>query len=359
LSNSQQINTVLADVGGRYTASTSPVEQRSDDGRAPANATRGRTRPGLYAAILVVVILAATAYKLRRDGLFACEASGYGSNGYVAYCQATAYGDYDYGAFWYGLEPAASSAAKNADVLLVGNSRTQFGLSTNAVQRWFESHATKYYLLGFAYNGNMAFAGPLLQRLKPRAKFYVVSVDLFFRATPTPPAQEVMRDSSAVLVRYHEKQFWQSIHRATCSRVAALCRHESAYYRDRANGSWVEFGGREIFKTAPVVYSDTLDRETLAGDVALGRGFVSRLPVSQDCILLTVIPKGPAFTGTNLGTARAIANALGLHFVSPEVAGLRTFDGSHLDRPSAERWSTAFIQEAGPFIQKCLTQPRP
>ena len=34
------------------------------------------------------------------------------------------YGDYDHGAIWFGLEPAADAAAANAQVLFLGNSRT-------------------------------------------------------------------------------------------------------------------------------------------------------------------------------------------------------------------------------------------
>ena len=353
----QQSSTAVAEVRDQYTPTSTPMAQRPDQREPIVERTHRRARPGLYAAILVVVIVIATAYKLRTDGLFACSASGYGVDRYVAYCEATAYGDYDYGAFWYGLEPAAREAAVDADVLLVGNSRTQFGLSTNAISKWFESHAARYYLFGFAYNGNMAFAGPLLRRLKPRAKFYVISVDLFFRNTLTPPARVVMGDSSTIVARYHEKKFWQSAHRAICTRLAAICRQAPAYYRTRSNGTWVQVGADT--KTQPVVYSDTLERDTFAGDVALGRDFVSGLGVSQDCILLTVVPKGAALSGTNVGTAQAIASALGLHFVSPQLSGLTTFDGSHLDRPSAEKWSAAFIEAAGPYIQKCLTQRQP
>ncbi|HKW11721.1 MAG TPA: hypothetical protein VJO33_15145, partial [Gemmatimonadaceae bacterium] len=91
----------------------------------------------------------------------------------------------------------------------------------------------------------------------------------------------------------------------------------------------------------------------------VGRDFLSRIPVSQDCILLTVVPTTPALSSTDLGTAKAIANALGMRFVSPRLSGLVTYDRSHLERPSAERWSAAFLQEAEPYIQKCLTPPRP
>ena len=306
--------------------------------------------------MLVATMCLATAYKLRASGLFSCDAAGYAADRYVAYCQANAYGDYDYGAFWFGLEPSANAAAATADVLFLGNSRAQFAFSSNAMARWFESHTARYFLLGFGYYGNMAFAGPLLTRLQPRARVYVINVDLFFRSTPPAPAQEVMRDSAA-LGRYREKRFWQSAHRSLCARLGSLCRHELGYYRSRTNGAWIVMGGTS--KRSPAVYSDVVDPEQLEGDVALGRAFLSKLPVSRDCILLTVTPKGAALSGTKLGTAKAIAAALGLRFVSADPPGLNTFDGSHLDRESAERWSAAFMQTAGPAIQKCLTHPEP
>ena len=306
--------------------------------------------------MLVATICVATSYKLRANGLFSCDASGYGADRYVAYCQASAYGDYDYGAFWYGLEPATSAAATSADVLFIGNSRAQFALSSNAIASWFQSRRARYYLLGFAYNGNMAFAEPLLHRLKPRARAYVISVDLFFRRQPTAPAQEVMRDSA--LGKYREKGAWQLAHRTLCTRITPLCRHEFAYYRRRADGTWIVAGDGN-FKSQPVVYSDSVDHRVLDSEIALGREFVAQLPVSRDCVLLTLPPKGTVGSGTSVGTAKAIASALGLPLVAPQPEGLTTFDGSHVDRVSAEKWSSAFMGAAASSIEKCLGRQAP
>jgi hypothetical protein len=60
------------------------------------------------------------------------------------------------------------------------------------------------------------------------------------------------------------------------------------------------------------------------------------------------------YVKTKVREVNALANALGRELVMPEVEGLETFDGSHLDRPSAERWSQAFFRAAGPQILRCL-----
>jgi hypothetical protein len=356
-STMRRSNSAIGEAEVRYTADVQPAAQPGPRAEAPAPQRRSAQRPAFYVALLVVTMCVATGYKLRTNGLLSCDASGYGADRYVAYCQASAYGDYDYGAFWYGLEPATINAASNADVLFVGNSRAQFALSSNAIANWFESHLARYYLLGFAYNGNMAFAAPLLHRLKPRAKVYVVSVDLFFRRQPTPPAQEVMRDSVA-LGKYRDKNRWQSVHRALCTRIAAVCRRDFAYYRRRTDGGWIVVGDGG-FKSRPVVYSDTVDHRVLDGEVALGREFVAQLPISRECVFLTLPAKGTLGSGTSVGTAKAIAAALDLPLIAPQPEGLMTFDGSHVDRPSAERWSSAFIEAAGPSIEKCLRPAAP
>jgi hypothetical protein len=50
----------------------------------------------------------------------------------------------------------------------------------------------------------------------------------------------------------------------------------------------------------------------------------------------------------------AIAAKLGHDLLAPQIDGLLTFDGSHLDEASAERWSAAFLREAGPRIRRCV-----
>jgi hypothetical protein len=78
------------------------------------------------------------------------------------------------------------------------------------------------------------------------------------------------------------------------------------------------------------------------------------LSVNRSCTILTVVPT----LNTPVGTARATAVALGLNLVAPRLTGLLTFDQVHLDTKSAQRWSSAFLEQAGPQIQRCLSEQR-
>jgi len=61
---------------------------------------------------------------------------------------------------------------------------------------------------------------------------------------------------------------------------------------------------------------------------------------------------------TKIGNGKAIAAALRMNFVAPEISELGTVDGSHLNPESAERWSQAFFEAAGSKIRSCLEDQR-
>jgi hypothetical protein len=304
-------------------------------------------RPGAYIVIILAVVAGTFVYSLRMNGIFACQTAGYGSDRYLAYCQATKYGDYDYGAFWFDLEPEATAAAANAEVLFVGNSRMEFGLSSEAISNWFSSRAISYYLLGFSYDGNYNFEAPLLRRLHPQAKVYVINIDLFFGEYLSPPLMIIRGDPNAK-ARFEEKRGWQRIHKALCGTFPAVCGDEVAFFRSRVTGDWIVQGGQ--FESGSVSYDDRVDEDVLKAYTAAGTEFISNLPVDRDCVMLTMVPKRE--TGNE--TMRAVAAALGVNLYAPELEGLTLFDGSHLDRESKERWSSAFLEAAGPQIQACL-----
>jgi hypothetical protein len=299
--------------------------------------------------LLLAVALGAGAYSLRKYGIFSCQASGYGSDGYLGYCGATSYGDYDHGAIWFGLESAASAAAANAQVLFLGDSRAQFAFSSKATADRFSSLSVSYYLLGFSHFENYTFEAPLLRKLRPKAKVYVINIDSFFERSETGPGKTVMRDESA-RTRYEEKRQWQRTHKRICTAFKGVCGNDFAIFRSRSAGAWLATGGR--FTSEPVSYDEDIDQNTVASYTALGKEFLPTLPVGRACTILTVIPR----VKTDLVTYEAIAAALGSRLVAPALPGLSTFDGFHLNPESAQRWSAAFLEEAGPQIRKCLSQ---
>lgn len=319
------------------------VPEPGHEGFAPV------ARSLLYTGLVLAVALGTGAYSLRKYGIFDCPASGYTSDRYLGYCGATSYGDYDHGAIWFGLEPAANAAAANARVLFLGNSRTQFAFSSKATAEWFSSIPETYYLLGFSHFENQTFEVPLLRQIHPSAKVYVINIDSFFDQSETGPGRTVMRDESA-RNRYGQKRQWQPIHKAICTTFKPVCGNSEAIFRSRSTGAWIVTGDR--FTSEPVSYDENVDSKKLASYTALAKDLLPSLSPDPACTILTIVPT----VKTDLGTAKAIADALGSKLVAPELTGLITFDQVHLNLESAQRWSATFFEDAGPQIRRCLSE---
>ena len=307
-------------------------------------------QPVVYVVVLLVVLAAAFGTKLRLRGVFACPAS-YGSTAYLSDCNGRSYGDYDHGAFWYGLEPEAQRAASNARVIVLGNSRTQFGFSSPVTVRWFEQRSIPFYLLGFSHYESVTFVTPILAKVQPHARAYVINADRFFAEWLSPTSHRIFYERDA-RARYDEKQFWQRPHKAMCSIAPLLCGRELAVYRNVANGTWFTSG---TLPNDPSGVADggASDVERWPRYIELAREFVGQLKVDRQCIVLTIVPT----KDTKRVEAQAIADALGVSFIAPRVEGLTTFDGSHLDVNSAARWSAAFLDAAGPVLERCAGSP--
>lgn len=311
-----------------------------------------RAVPGLFVLLVGLSFGGAFVYKQRVEGIFACPATGYGSTAYLSDCTARTYGDYDHGAFWFGLEPQAQRAAAEADVLLIGSSRLQLAFSGGATARWFSEPGIRHYLLGFSHSETVAFLGPLLAKIRPRAKVYVVNVDRFFDDRVSPPAERILRGHD-ILERYKEKRAWQTLHKGLCAALPGACGNAVAMYRTRETGAWQRMGSGR-FDARQVSDGPPSNVERWDHYASLGEKFLAQLPVDRDCVILTIVPT----VATKRAEATAIAARLGHDLLAPQLDGLRTFDGSHLDEASAERWSAAFLREAGPRIRRCLDASR-
>ena len=191
---------------------------------------------GIYIRYFLAVF-SVLRYQFRTETIFACPATLYSSDRYIAYCDGTRYADYEHGAFAFDLEPAAENFARNADVLFLGNSRLQFAFSTAATADWFSAASARYYLLGFTYYENMVFAEELLRKIQPRAKVYVINVDDFFDRSETPPVKTILHDPAA-RNRYETKRLWQRVHEPLCKTFAVICGSQFVIFRSRETGAY-------------------------------------------------------------------------------------------------------------------------
>jgi hypothetical protein len=309
--------------------------------------------PAVYICVILVVIVVSFTYELHTATIFSCQADGYNTDRYLAYCNGTNYADYEHGAFYFDLEPSVYNFARNADVLFLGDSRLQVAFSTATTANWFSEISARYYLLGFSYYENEVFAKELLRRIRPRARVYVINVGNFFGMSESPPVKTILHDPGA-RHQYEVKRLWQRVHELVCKTFSVLCGAQFVIFRSRETGAYYDYHteGAINRKITPVSYDQAINGNVVNSNTAAAIDFLSRFAQNR-CVILTMVP----FVGTKIGNANAIAKSLGMKLVTPgNLEGLQTFDGYHLDGPSAQRWSQAFFQAAGPKIRSCLAE---
>ncbi len=318
-----------------------------DAGDDDARASGRRGRPHAFIAFVVLAMAVAFVVHTRREGVFACPAGGYDEGYYLANCNAADYGEYDHGAWWFGIEGEAARHAAGADVVFLGNSRLQYAFSAPATDDWFASLGQRYYLLGFAYDQSAAFSLRLIDRLDVRARAYIINTDRYFRDDIAGPGVEVMEDPTAY-TRMLWKRAWQMPHRVLCSIASGLCGAAPAMFRSVRTGRWTLEG--DVRRYPDAFEEIPLNTAAVERAAPIARRFVDSLSSPRQCVFFTYV-----WTPYNeRADAEALAEAVGVPFVSPRVDGLTTIDGSHLDEPSAQRFSQAVFEEIGPQLEQCL-----
>jgi hypothetical protein len=312
-----------------------------------------RARPAAYLALFfasAAVACAAGWFGWWAVRVLPCPVPPPGT--FLAYCRDETYGDFEHGAFLYGLEREAVRRAQQADVVVIGDSRAQFGFSTAAVRRYFGGRGATFYLLGMGYGSTSGYAAALLQRHAIRPRVLIVNASPFFTDDgPAVPAQVVAGEALTRLA-YWRKSIFQPLHRFTCGRAPALCQPRTgAVYRRIDTGAWVWEGVLAPGDLETPLAGREITSEQEAEAMRLAPEFVREGGFDPGCTIVTDVP-GVSADARRVATR--VAEAIGGAAVLPHVEGLSSLDGEHLNAASAERWSAAFLEAADRAITRCL-----
>jgi len=307
---------------------------------------------------VLFVCMGAIVFTFKRTDLFpwigACNAAAYDNDTYLAYCHNTRYGDYEHYALYNGTEPRAVAALKQAQVLFLGNSNTQFAFSTNAVRDYFEKSGVSHYVMGFGNGAQSPVAKAIIEKHGLTPQIVVANIDPFFSNETNGTFQRVLSDAETLVTEFKRKKQLQQWQANVCTNESSiwyefLC-HGSAetLFRSRTNGHWVTDYYRKNYQH-PVTESDDL-LDTLESAEGAANAFIAAANLRRDCVVLTVSPR----TDTPTAFAQNLASRLNLPLLIPELEGLVTIDHSHLDKLSAQRWSAAFLHEFDGVMQHCI-----
>jgi hypothetical protein len=315
------------------------------------------THASYCAKLLIASTIVAGAGKLAQFSSVGCDAFDRDRGDYMAYCNTPRHGHYDHAAFAYDLEPGVRENLQAANVLVLGSSHIQVALSSDALVAFERDHlSVKPYLMGFGYVEQDKFAATVIAKLRPVPKIVIVNVDPFFADTESTEALRLAKNPGIERANAFAKRAWHGVSDAECGAGAAaivvrfVCGRASTLYRSRADGRWIFKEARPFLDTLPTSPA-VANEPSLAAAYALNaQRFLKALPVDRRCVVVTLVPDG--YSSESI--ARAVAIRIGATFIAPQLTGLGSSDGSHLDTPSGERWSSAFLEALAPVLKACL-----
>jgi hypothetical protein len=244
--------------------------------------------------------------------------------------------------FHHQLEDIAGSI-KQADVVFAGNSRSLFAFRAHTCDPYFEDRNLKWYHAGFPSENNV-FTEHILETYDATPQLVIVNADDFF----TGNISTIARRSVDTSTFGAKKLYWESrmsyrmrnrLHQWLPHPPTMFFAPESMIvYRSLINGSWLvgETRGRSTGVDQHSGQKTASDRHLQIAD-----RFQQFVNARGGEMILTYVPKPT----NDRARAKAIARHLGCRFVAPQLARLRTIDGSHLDEYSAARFAAAFFRE--------------
>ncbi len=310
---------------------------------------------------LCFVCLGSLVFVFKRTDLFpwpgSCHAGGYDSEYYMAYCHNTRYGDYEHFALYKSSEPEALVSLKKAQVLFLGNSRTQYAFSTKAILDYFDSRNVDHYVMGFGQGAMSPVANAVMQAHALQPALLVANADPFFSDEVNGTFQRILDGDTELDNEFGRKKRLQTWQASVCSNSNhwlhnLVCNGEDeTLYRSRKNGHWLTQFYRDN-QHIPVSESNAL-LDQLDNTQHKVAQFIEQTNIRPECLVLTVTPR----TETPAQFAKALAAATGLPLIMPQLSDLHTIDHSHLDSESAERWSASFLQQLDEHMEQCVKSP--
>lgn len=306
----------------------------------------------LVTAFLSFGVLSPVAFFLSHPmWAFACRPS-LGANEIVAYCHSEQYGNYEHAAYFLDLEPRIVENFRQAKILFFGNSRLQFGLARPVAQSALTRLGTGVHSAAFSYNEAMPFASALIKRYKPHPRAVVINVDPFFWDRSSPPAREVLAENPISRIAYRLKRDMMHLQRRVCGSSPKTfwpCNGEAPVVLRKFDGTWVvDYIDKP--KHIPFVETEKKFMQLAISSQIKAERFLNLLGTARQCVIFTSMPS----PHSTRALAKDLATKLGVEFIAPNLTDLKTFDKTHLDVESANRWAKAFFSEADAKIHNCI-----
>ncbi len=237
---------------------------------------------------------------------------------------------------------ASIEHARQADILLIGNSRQQTGLLEEVINIEASKLGLKTFTIATGHSDKTRFALELIRKHDLRPLVLINSGGPFvFREGLSPWAREVMAMSQwDAQKRFRERSaaWWvqSNLHRhlPRLDFFNTGPTYPWIHYRSEKTGWWrnaLEPPGR-------IPVSVQAERASYRFTLPLARELKREMDERDALLVLTTVP----YLNTRSGHLAYLSRELGIPYVLPSFDNMQTADGSHLNRDSALHYSGEF-----------------
>ncbi len=262
--------------------------------------------------------------------------------------------DVDYSTFYHELDDGLRGRLRTADVVIMGNSRVQFGLDEKLFRDHFRARGQKVFNLGFAWAQTSAWSHILMEKYRLNASWILVNADPFFAnglAFPVPQTMATtrLRASHQLFEAGMSIQVREQLAEWKVPRLRAFNLfgdNDSAVYRDQVSGWWKLKSFPYYFSTShgPPV-TDVLESDALKTvDWLAVHKFVGLMKGRGINAVLINVPHIRIAESARAVT-RKMSEVTGMPYLEVDETDLHTFDGSHLSHDSALLYSSRLLAE--------------
>lgn len=240
----------------------------------------------------------------------------------------------------------AIQAARQADVLFLGNSRAMFALPHETLRSYFARRGLRFYVLAFGYNESNVFAEAIMRRHGLRPRLVVVNADPFFTDQPSSFARTVMSGTlfDAWKFRFETEAAFavrRRLHRLVPYFQVVPPQRDSVLFRSLVDGT--TYVAAKDGAPGAVGFADEPAQAT-PSEIACARRFQAELRARGASVILMCVPPG------SVALAASLARSIDAPLIAPALRGLTTSDGNHLSRESAFRYSHAVLEQLDPVL---------
>jgi hypothetical protein len=269
------------------------------------------------------------------------------------------YVDYGFGTyamshsvFYYGLNRSLEYA-RNADILILGNSRTIMGFDNDIWQKFAEKRGLKVFHMAFGNSEGGAFPMFLINKHKLKPKIVIVNSDGFFQPFLSAAAKDLVKQNGWESFRNRPEEFAKYYYYCTIRKYLPHLLPDTrltgnrAYLRSEKDGSW--FIWHPSNDKIPFMIKET---EVQSVNEKLLKEFGEEVKGWGGTLVLTYVPY-PEIVQPDLETIAKLSSGIA---VQPLTNGLSVYDGSHMTIESSRIFTEDFIKKFTPILDKSLSR---